>query len=115
MLQQNITVMKYLWIPLFICTTSFAEEKPVFYYLKIATNNVSVACFINGFPVYTYSGTTEMVNQIPVNLSLIGKNNELKIKQFIKHHCWMYLVTALVPSETACLASSPGRMSLTAD
>lgn len=24
-----------------------------------------------------------------------------------------YLVTALVPSETACLASSPGRMSLT--
>ena len=32
-----------------------------------------------------------------------------------KDHCWMYLVTALVPSETACLASSPGRMSLTAD
>jgi len=31
------------------------------------------------------------------------------------NHCWMYLVTALVPSETACLASSPGRMSLTAD
>lgn len=30
-------------------------------------------------------------------------------------HCWMYLVTALVPSETACLANSPGRMSLTAD
>ena len=30
-------------------------------------------------------------------------------------HCWMYLVTALVPSETACLESSPGRMSLTAD
>ena len=30
-------------------------------------------------------------------------------------HCWMYLVTALVPSLTACLASSPGRMSLTAD
>ena len=27
----------------------------------------------------------------------------------------MYLVTALVPYETACLASSPGRMSLTAD
>ena len=27
----------------------------------------------------------------------------------------MYLVTALVPSETACLANSPGRMSLTAD
>ena len=27
----------------------------------------------------------------------------------------MYLVTALVPSETACLASSPGRISLTAD
>lgn len=27
----------------------------------------------------------------------------------------MYLVTALVPSETACLASSPGKMSLTAD
>jgi len=30
-------------------------------------------------------------------------------------HCWMYLVTAFVPYETACLASSPGRMSLTAD
>lgn len=30
-------------------------------------------------------------------------------------HCWMYLVTALVPSETACLANSPGRMSFTAD
>jgi len=27
----------------------------------------------------------------------------------------LYLVTALVPSETACLASSPGRRSLTAD
>ena len=26
----------------------------------------------------------------------------------------VYLVTALVPSETACLASSPGRRSLTA-
>ena len=26
----------------------------------------------------------------------------------------MYLVTALVPSETACLANSPGRRSLTA-
>ena len=26
-----------------------------------------------------------------------------------------YLVTALVPSATACLASSPGRISLTAD
>ena len=26
----------------------------------------------------------------------------------------VYLVTALVPSETACLASSPGRSSLTA-
>ena len=32
-----------------------------------------------------------------------------------ENHCWMYFVTALVPSETACLASSPGRMSLTAD
>ncbi len=32
-----------------------------------------------------------------------------------KNHCWMYFVTALVPSETACLASSPGRISLTAD
>ena len=27
----------------------------------------------------------------------------------------LYLVTALVPSETACLASSPGKRSLTAD
>ncbi len=27
----------------------------------------------------------------------------------------MYLVTALVPYETACRASSPGRISLTAD
>ena len=27
--------------------------------------------------------------------------------------CEEYLVTAFVPSETACLASSPGRMSLT--
>lgn len=27
----------------------------------------------------------------------------------------MYFVTALVPYETACLASSPGRISLTAD
>ena len=33
----------------------------------------------------------------------------------MQDHCWMYLVTALVPSETACLANSPGRMSLTAD
>ena len=29
-------------------------------------------------------------------------------------HAEEYLVTALVPSETACLASSPGRRSLTA-
>ena len=27
---------------------------------------------------------------------------------------WVYLVTALVPSDTACLASSPGSSSLTA-
>ena len=27
----------------------------------------------------------------------------------------MYLVTALVPYDTACLASSPGRINLTAD
>ena len=32
-----------------------------------------------------------------------------------EHHCWMYLVTALVPSETACLLNYPGRISLTAD
>jgi hypothetical protein len=42
----------------------------------------------------------------------------IKIMQNIKamkDHTWMYLVTALVPSETACLANSPGRISLTAD
>ncbi len=73
--------MKYLLILLFIFsyTISFAQEKPVFYYLKIATNDVSVKCFINGFPVYNYSGTDETANQIPVNLSLKGKNNILKV------------------------------------
>ena len=35
--------------------------------------------------------------------------------EMFKDHCWIYLVTALVPSETACLASSPGKISLTAD
>jgi hypothetical protein len=40
-----------------------------------------------------------------------------KIENILSIHNqgWAYLVTALVPSEIACLASSPGRMSLTAD
>jgi hypothetical protein len=34
----------------------------------------------------------------------------------LKHyHGWVYLVTALVPSEIACLDNSPGNISLTAD
>ncbi len=71
--------MKYVWIFLFFSVSLFAQEKPVFYYLNITTYNAEVKCFINGFPVYTYSGTSEMSNQIPVNLSLIGNNNVLKI------------------------------------
>ncbi len=45
-----------------------------------------------------------------INLPMIKQ----KCKE-IKHHCWMYFVTALVPSETAWRANSPGRISLTAD
>ncbi len=31
------------------------------------------------------------------------------------YQTWIYFVTALVPSETACLANYPGNISLTAD
>ena len=36
------------------------------------------------------------------------------IKRKLVHFELVYLVTALVPSETACLANSPGRRSRTA-
>ncbi len=39
----------------------------------------------------------------------------VKFNKVANAHLEENLVTALVPSETACLASSPGRTSLTAD
>ena len=78
-------------------------------------------------------------NLVKINNNLLVTNMHDKTKRFsrlivlvaLKRACWLvgvrylssrphtaylelvYLVTALVPSETACLASSPGRRSLT--
>ncbi len=44
----------------------------------------------------------------------VGSNGESLSSQSIVYLELVYLVTALVPSETACFANSPGRMSRTA-
>jgi len=73
--------MKWLLLSLLmIITVSLkAENKQLFYYLKVSTTNVEVQCYINGFPVYEIKTTGTVINQVPVNLALIGKNNTLKI------------------------------------
>ena len=62
--------------------------------------------------------------QSKVDEWLVFKNLVNNITEFIemnrnkegwKYHGWLYFTMALVPSEIACLASSPGKISLTAD
>ncbi|MTI21514.1 hypothetical protein E1176_10835 [Fulvivirga sp. RKSG066] len=56
------------------------EKEQLFYYLKVSSANVSINCYINGFPVYEIDNEGQVTNQIPVNLSLIGKDNILTIE-----------------------------------
>jgi len=56
-----------------------SDNNQLFYYLKISTANVKVQCFVNGFPVYEIKTDGEVMNQVPINLALVGENNELKI------------------------------------
>ena len=48
------------------------------------------------------------------NIVALKRTGCLQIMKTMIYLELVYLVTALVPSETACLASSPGRSSLTA-
>ena len=57
-----------------------APMKPEFYYLQVTALDCQVTCSLNGFPVYEINAEGELSNQIPVNLYLIGKKNELKIR-----------------------------------
>ena len=57
---------------------------------------------------------TIRVRNTSLRLKIGGPEKDLKIGVVIIYLELVYLVTALVPSETACLASSPGRRSLTA-
>lgn len=74
--------MKTKWLSLFILLALHVKAqdmKQLFYYLKVNTTDVEVNCYINGFPVYDIKESGELTNQIPVNLALIGKGNELQI------------------------------------
>ncbi len=53
--------------------------KPEFFYLKVTSVDSEVKCFLNGFPVYELRSEGEVTNQIPVNVYLAGRKNELKI------------------------------------
>ena len=65
--------------------------------------------------VATYLGReTSKVRNTSLRLKIGGPEKDLKIGVDMIYLELVYLVTALVPSETACLASSPGRRSLTA-
>lgn len=56
----------------------------------------------------------EHVNRLPINVSLISVAlKKAVLVAFVFYLEVEYLVTALVPSLTACLASSPGRINLT--
>lgn len=52
---------------------------PQFFYLQVTAVDCDVTCLLNGFPVYEVRAEGELVNQVPVNLYLIGKNNKLDI------------------------------------
>lgn len=75
--------MKVLLCSILACIALAAtaqEEEQQFYYLKITSNNCELYCFINGFPVYDVVSHGQMANQIPINLTLIGKGNRLSVK-----------------------------------
>ena len=56
----------------------------------------------------------EHVNRLPINVSLISVAlKKAVLVAFLFYLEVEYLVTALVPSLTACLTSSPGRINLT--
>lgn len=53
---------------------------PDFYYLKVTSVNCEVRCLLNGIPVYRLNSEEQMTNLIPVNLFLVGKDNNLVIR-----------------------------------
>lgn len=62
----------------------------------------------------TYLKTLEKTKTDNGVLLILTKNSLIRALAHLIVHEEVYLVTALVPSETACLANSPGRSSLTA-
>lgn len=67
-----------------LCHLSLANNPnlimgPQFFYLQVTAVDCEVKCLLNGFPVYEINAEGELTNQIPVNLYLIGKNNELEV------------------------------------
>jgi len=75
--------MKMKWLLLsFLIVITYpvkCQNNQLFYYLKLSTANVEVQCFVNGFPVYEIKATDNVINQVPINLALIGKANTLKV------------------------------------
>jgi len=75
--------MKNKWLLVVLLFVSLGvkaqETEQLFYYLKVSTANVEVNCYVNGFPVYDISSHGQVINQVPINLALIGKGNELEV------------------------------------
>ncbi|MDX1628712.1 MAG: hypothetical protein R3345_08430 [Fulvivirga sp.] len=51
----------------------------LFYYLKVSSANAEITCFVNGFPVYEIKDEGQIINQVPINMALIGEGNQLEI------------------------------------
>ena len=87
---------------------SFLDDKTFIHYIS----NTQIQVWIK-YLVFKYTYTF-----INTNTSRLQKWEQCfkiqVIQMFWDYLELVYLVTALVPSETACLASSPGRRSLTA-
>jgi hypothetical protein len=58
----------------------------------------------------------ELISQLRVHnpQEMVVLKNTIEISSQPEHHALVNLVTAFVPSETACFASSPGKMRRTA-
>ena len=93
--------------------THFTLCTSLCHYNYVCSASLHIHTYIHQVATYLVRKTSKVRNT-SLRLKIGGPEKDLKFGVDMIYLELVYLVTALVPSETACLASSPGRRSLTA-
>lgn len=106
--------LMYAYLPLFPCITVSSYVIQLFHLINNSTDNITTTQPVHTTVTVVYYCIIKKVAFRKICVALKRAVLFYQLPLLAVYLLLVYLVTALVPSETACLANSPGRRRRTA-